>query len=175
MYTDVIVWSVCRNSQIHSFLVYFCNNSHYTVFEIHWFFLSPKSALCETLLYPQPKAKISFSDFFIISRLQIPSVFRNQHILSAVHFQNRYSRASHNADFGDKKNQCISKTVYCGLIYRDRVSAKFLHTLYTIKSVYIKFLEVIENPVSAKSVLKEAVYNGALLYLDLPNNFRFEL
>ena len=30
-----------------------------------------------------------------------------------------YSRASHNADFGDKKNQCISKTVYWGLLYRD--------------------------------------------------------
>ena len=47
---------------------------------------------------------------------------------------------------------------------KNHVSAKFLHTLYTIKSVYIKFLELIENHVSAKSVLKEAVYNEALLY-----------
>ena len=32
-----------------------------------------------------------------------------------------YSRASHTADFGDKKNQCIWKTVYCGLLYRKNV------------------------------------------------------
>ena len=44
------------------------------------------------------------------------------------------------------------------------VSAKFLHTLYTMKSVYIELLELIKNRVSAKSVLKEAVYNEALLY-----------
>ena len=46
-----------------------------------------------------------------------------------------YNRALHNADFGDKKNQCISKTVHYGLLYGDsknHVSAKFLHTLYTI-------------------------------------------
>ena len=30
--------------------------------------------------------------------------------------ENQYSRASHNVDFGDKKNQCISKTVYYGLL-----------------------------------------------------------
>ena len=45
------------------------------------------------------------------------------------------------------------------------VCAKFLHTLYAIKSVYIKFLELIKNRVSTKSVLKEAVYNEALLYI----------
>ena len=50
---------------------------------------------------------------------------------------------------------------------KNRVSAKFLYTLYTIKSVYIEFLELIKNRVSAKSVLKEAVYNEALLYLIL--------
>ena len=53
-----------------------------------------------------------------------------------------------------------------GLLYRDikkSVSAKFLHTLNTIKSVYMEFLELIKNRVSAKSVLKEAVYNKALL------------
>ena len=39
---------------------------------------------------------------------------------TAAHFVlSTYSKASHNADFGDKKNQCISKTVYCGLLYRD--------------------------------------------------------
>ena len=52
---------------------------------------------------------------------------------------------------------------YIGTL-KNRVSAKFLHTLYTIKSVYIEFLEPIKNRVSAKSVLKEAVYNEALLY-----------
>ena len=30
----------------------------------------------------------------------------------------QYSRASHSANFGDKENQCISKTVYCELLYR---------------------------------------------------------
>ena len=45
----------------------------------------------------------------------------------------------------------------------NRVSVKFLHTLYTIKSVYIEFLELIKNLVSARSVLKEAMYNEALL------------
>ena len=80
-----------------------------------------------------------------------------------------YSRASHNADFGDKKNQCTSKTVYCGLLgyyigtSKIRVSAKFLHTVYTIKSVWIEFLELVKNRVSGKSVLKEAIYNEALL------------
>ena len=33
--------------------------------------------------------------------------------------RSNYSRASHSADFGDKKNQCISKTVYCKLSYMD--------------------------------------------------------
>ena len=37
--------------------------------------------------------------------------------------------------------------------------------LYTIKSVYIEFLEVIKNCASVKSVLKEAEYNEALLYI----------
>ena len=50
---------------------------------------------------------------------------------------------------------------------KNSVSAKFLHTLYTIKSVYIAFLDLIKNSVSAKSVLKEAVYNEALLYRHL--------
>ena len=54
--------------------------------------------------------------------------------------------------------------VYYLQISKNRVSAKFLHTLYTIKLVYIKFLVLIKNCVSAKSVLKESVYNKALLY-----------
>ena len=33
-----------------------------------------------------------------------------------------YSRALHSADFGDKKNQCILKTVYCELLYRARTA-----------------------------------------------------
>ena len=80
----------------------------------------------------------------------------------------RYSRASHNADFGDKKNQCILKTVYCGLLYRDikkpyicEISA---YTLYYKISVHRNFLESIENCVSEKYMLKEAMYNKALLY-----------
>ena len=48
--------------------------------------------------------------------------------------------------------------------YKNHVSAKFLDTLYTVKSVYIEILEIIKNRVSVKSVLKEAVYNEALLY-----------
>ena len=48
---------------------------------------------------------------------------------------------------------------------KNRVSTKFLQTLYTIESVYIEFLELIKNRVSVKSVLKEAVYNEALLFL----------
>ena len=58
------------------------------------------------------------------------------------------------------------KSVYIEFleVIKNCVSAKFLHTLYTIKSVYIEFLEVIENCVTAKSMLKEAVYNKALLY-----------
>jgi len=48
---------------------------------------------------------------------------------------------------------------------KNRISAKFLHTLYTIKSVNIEFLELMENHVSAKSILREAVYNEAQLYL----------
>ena len=77
-----------------------------------------------------------------------------------------YGRSSHNADFGDKKNQCILKTVYIELLFRDNKKpciCEFLHTLYAIKSVNIEFLELIKNRVSAKSVLKEAVYNEALL------------
>ena len=50
---------------------------------------------------------------------------------------------------------------------KNLVSAKFLHTLYTIKSVYIEFLEPIKNCVSAKSMLKEAVYNETLLYCEV--------
>ena len=53
-----------------------------------------------------------------------------------------YSRALHSADFGDKKNQCISKTVYCELLSRDIEKPcidEFLHPLYTMKSVYIDF------------------------------------
>ena len=46
---------------------------------------------------------------------------------------------------------------------KNRVSGKFLYTLYTKKSVYIKFLEPIKNSASAKSMLKEAVYNEARL------------
>ena len=79
-----------------------------------------------------------------------------------------YSRASHNAEFGDKKNQFISETVYCGILLgtsKNRVSAKFLHIFFTIKSVYMEFLELVKNHVSAKSVLKEAMYNEALLYM----------
>ena len=38
---------------------------------------------------------------------------------SYITYKMRYSRALHNADFGDKKNQCISKSVYCELLYRD--------------------------------------------------------
>ena len=40
-------------SQIHIFLMSLYDNPKYTVFKIHWFFLSPKSALCEALLYLQ--------------------------------------------------------------------------------------------------------------------------
>ena len=50
---------------------------------------------------------------------------------------------------------------------KNRVSAKFLNTLYIIKSVYIEFLELIKNRVPAKSLLKEAMYNEALLYLKI--------
>ena len=60
------------------------------------------------------------------------------------------------------RKQCIVG-YYIGTS-KNRVSAKFLHTLYTIKSVYIEFSELIKNRVSAKSMLKEAVYNEALLY-----------
>ena len=60
------------------------------------------------------------------------------------------------------RKQCIVG-YYIGTS-KNRVSAKFLDTLYTIKSVCIEFLEVIKRRVSSKSVLKEAVYNEALLY-----------
>ena len=60
------------------------------------------------------------------------------------------------------RKQCIVD--YYIVTSKNHVSAKFLHTLYTIKSVYTEFLEPIKNRVSAKSVLKEAVYNEALLY-----------
>ena len=59
------------------------------------------------------------------------------------------------------RKQCIVG-YYIGTSEK-RVSGKFLHTLYTIKSVYIEFLELTENRVSAKSMLKEAMYNEALL------------
>ena len=45
----------------------------------------------------------------------------------------------------------------------------YLYTLYTIKSVYIEFLQLIKNRLSAKSVLTEAVYNEALLYFIDPD------
>ena len=64
-----------------------------------------------------------------------------------------YSRALPNADFGNKKNQCITKIVYCELLYRDikkRVSEKFLHTLYTIKSVYFEVFWNQLNPCICK-------------------------
>ena len=57
------------------------------------------------------------------------------------------------------RKQCIVG-YYIGTS-KNRVSEKFLHTLYTIKSVYIKFLEQIKNRVSAKPVLTEGVYNKA--------------
>ena len=56
-----IVWSICRNSQIHDFFMSLYNNSHYTDFEVERFVLSPRSVLCEALLYnesvykPRPK------------------------------------------------------------------------------------------------------------------------
>ena len=45
---------------------------------------------------------------------------------------------------------------------------EFLHTLYTIKSDYMDFLEQIKNSVSVKSVLKEAPLN-----IDSPKNSEF--
>ena len=77
-----------------------------------------------------------------------------------------YSRALHSADFGDKKNKHIWKTMYCELLYRDfknRVSANFYKHFILWIQCTTKFLELIENCVSAKSVLIEAVYNEALL------------
>ena len=52
---------------------------------------------------------------------------------------------------------------------KNRVSVKFLHTVYTTKSVQIKFSELIKNRVFAKSVLREAVQNEALLYVQTFN------
>ena len=68
---------------------------------------------------------------------------------------------------GTRKNSVLRKQCIVGY-YRgtskNHVSAKFLHTLYTIKLVYIEFLVLIKNRVSAKFVLEEAVYNKVLLY-----------
>ena len=80
--------------------------------------------------------------------------------------------------FGTRKISVFPKQCIVGYYIgtsKNRVSAKFLHIFYTIKSVYIEFLELIKNRVSAKSVLKEAVYNEALLYsmllLHISSNF----
>ena len=50
-----------------------------------------------------------------------------------------YSRALHSTNFGDKKNQCISKTLYCELLlHRDNKTTVYLRvSTYTLQYKFL--------------------------------------